>query len=224
MDVELPRLADTLVEGTVSRWLKQPGERVRKGEPLVEVETDKVNSELEAPADGVLSEVLAAEGETVPVGRVIARIAAGEDAQAAAREAPSAEGERVVAPSAGEPAASAAEPQEAVAGREERLAEHLRRSAAAIPQGACVREIPASAAERLARAAAAAAEGIELTVLEPASSHLVMPALSRGQAALLAVGAERDGRRLLTLCYDRRALDDWRADQLLKRIAKEVDV
>jgi len=62
MDVELPKLADTLVEGTVSRWLKQAGEAVRKGEPLVEIETDKVNSELEAPADGVL-EILVAAGE-----------------------------------------------------------------------------------------------------------------------------------------------------------------
>src|SRR5919198_3590891 len=75
MDVELPKLADTLVEGTVTRWLKHAGDQVRQGEPLVEVETDKVNTELEAPADGVLAELLAAEGETVPVGQVIARIA-----------------------------------------------------------------------------------------------------------------------------------------------------
>jgi len=74
MDVTLPRLADSLVEGVVSRWLKQPGERVARGEPLVEIETDKVNSEIESPFDGVLTEVLVQEGATVPVGEVIARI------------------------------------------------------------------------------------------------------------------------------------------------------
>jgi len=74
MDVTLPRLADSLVEGVVSRWLKRPGERVTRGEPLVEIETDKVNSEIESPFDGVLTEVLVEEGATVPVGEVIARI------------------------------------------------------------------------------------------------------------------------------------------------------
>ena len=77
-DVTLPKLADTLVEGTVSRWLKRPGERVARGEPLVEVETDKVNSELESPYEGVLTEIVAAEGVTVPVGDVIARIEAAD--------------------------------------------------------------------------------------------------------------------------------------------------
>ena len=85
MDVELPKLADTLVEGTVTRWLKRPGEQVRRGDPLVEIETDKVNSELESPADGTLTEILAAEGQTVPVGEVIARI---EPNHAASRLAP----------------------------------------------------------------------------------------------------------------------------------------
>jgi pyruvate/2-oxoglutarate dehydrogenase complex dihydrolipoamide acyltransferase (E2) component len=73
-DVILPRFADTLVEGTVSRWLKRAGEHVTRGEPLVEVETDKVNSELESPYEGVLTEIVASEGTTVPVGEVIARI------------------------------------------------------------------------------------------------------------------------------------------------------
>lgn len=76
MDVTLPRLADALEEGLVSRWLKRPGDRVAAGEPLVEVETDKVNSEIEAPCDGVLTELLVEEGTTVPAGQVIARIEA----------------------------------------------------------------------------------------------------------------------------------------------------
>lgn len=73
-DVILPRLAEELQEGTVTRWLKHSGERVARGEPLVEIETDKVNSELESPYEGLLTEIVAAEGSTVPVGEVIARI------------------------------------------------------------------------------------------------------------------------------------------------------
>ena len=73
MDVQLPKLADTLVEGTVTRWLRQDGDQVREGEPLVEIETDKVNSELEAPAAGRLT-IVAKAGQTVAVGEVIARI------------------------------------------------------------------------------------------------------------------------------------------------------
>ena len=74
MDFQLPRLADSLVESTVSRWLKKTGDPVRKGEPLVEIETDKVNAELESPIDGVLAEIVVPEGKTAAVGAVIARL------------------------------------------------------------------------------------------------------------------------------------------------------
>jgi len=74
VDFQLPRLADSLVESTVSRWLKKAGDGVRKGEPLVEIETDKVNAELESPVDGVLAEIIVPEGTTAAVGAVIARI------------------------------------------------------------------------------------------------------------------------------------------------------
>ncbi|MGH7912768.1 MAG: lipoyl domain-containing protein, partial [Candidatus Dormibacteraceae bacterium] len=74
MDVPLPRLADTLTEGTLARWLKAPGDEVGEGEPIAELETDKISSELAAPAAGVLTEVLVGEGETVEVGTVLARI------------------------------------------------------------------------------------------------------------------------------------------------------
>jgi len=74
MDVTLPRLAGDQEEGVVSRWLKRPGDRVSRGEPLVEIETDKANSEVESPYDGVLAELVVGEGTTVPVGEVIARI------------------------------------------------------------------------------------------------------------------------------------------------------
>ena len=77
-EVTLPRLAEGLEEGTILKWLVEKGGEVKKGEPLVEIETDKVNSELESPYEGLLTEIVAAEGTTVPVGEVIARIDSGE--------------------------------------------------------------------------------------------------------------------------------------------------
>jgi pyruvate dehydrogenase E2 component (dihydrolipoamide acetyltransferase) len=73
-DVLMPRLSDSMEEGTVLKWLVQPGGEVKRGEPLVEIETDKANMTYEADADGVLIEVVAQEGETLPIGQVIARI------------------------------------------------------------------------------------------------------------------------------------------------------
>jgi pyruvate/2-oxoglutarate dehydrogenase complex dihydrolipoamide acyltransferase (E2) component len=77
MLVRMPKLADTLVEGTVSRWLKSVGEAVAEGEPLVEIETDKVTTELPSPFGGVLVEQVSPEGRTVPVDAVIGRIGSG---------------------------------------------------------------------------------------------------------------------------------------------------
>jgi pyruvate/2-oxoglutarate dehydrogenase complex dihydrolipoamide acyltransferase (E2) component len=79
VDFQLPRLADSLDESIVSRWLKKAGDSVRKGEPLVEIETDKVNAELESPVDGVLAEIVVPEGTTAAVGTVIARLTEASD-------------------------------------------------------------------------------------------------------------------------------------------------
>src|SRR5437764_5009001 len=80
-DVMMPRLSDSMEEGTVLKWLVDVGGEVKRGEPLVEIETDKANMTYEADTDGVLVEVLAQEGETLPIGQAIARIgAAGEEA------------------------------------------------------------------------------------------------------------------------------------------------
>jgi pyruvate/2-oxoglutarate dehydrogenase complex dihydrolipoamide acyltransferase (E2) component len=70
----MPKLADTLVEGTLGQWLKDVGDSVSQGEPLASIETDKVTTELTSPAAGTLLEMLVAEGETVPVETPIARI------------------------------------------------------------------------------------------------------------------------------------------------------
>jgi pyruvate dehydrogenase E2 component (dihydrolipoamide acetyltransferase) len=87
-DVMMPRLSDSMEEGTVLKWLVDVGGEVKRGEPLVEVETDKANMTYEADTDGVLIEVLAQEGETLPIGQAIARIgAAGEEVRGQGSEA-----------------------------------------------------------------------------------------------------------------------------------------
>lgn len=68
VSVTLPALGESVTEGTVTRWLKQVGDRVEADEPLLEVSTDKVDTEIPSPAAGVLLEILAAEDETVEVG------------------------------------------------------------------------------------------------------------------------------------------------------------
>jgi 2-oxoglutarate dehydrogenase E2 component (dihydrolipoamide succinyltransferase) len=82
--VAMPQLGESVAEGTVVRWLKSVGESVRVDEPLFEVSTDKVNTEIPSLEAGVLSEILVAEGETVPVGTVLARIGGAVAAKASA--------------------------------------------------------------------------------------------------------------------------------------------
>src|SRR4051812_33839679 len=73
-EVTMPKLGESVTEGTLSRWLKQVGEPVAFDDPLFEVSTDKVDSEIPSPYDGVLLEVLVTPGETVAVGTPLARI------------------------------------------------------------------------------------------------------------------------------------------------------
>ncbi|MDQ3871445.1 MAG: 2-oxo acid dehydrogenase subunit E2, partial [Chloroflexota bacterium] len=83
--VTMPQLGESVAEGTIGRWLKKPGDRVAKYEPIVEVITDKVNAEVPSPFEGTLTEILVQEGETVPNNAEIAVIeAVGEGAEAAA--------------------------------------------------------------------------------------------------------------------------------------------
>jgi len=74
VDIVMPKLGETITEGTVVQWMKKPGDYVKKEETLLEISTDKVDSEIPSPYEGVLKEVLAYENETVEVGKVIARI------------------------------------------------------------------------------------------------------------------------------------------------------
>ena len=81
--IELPQVGESVVEGIIQRWLKKPGDKVEKYDPLVEVVTDKVNMEMPAPFSGTLTRILAEEGATIPVGAVIAEMDT-TDAEAAA--------------------------------------------------------------------------------------------------------------------------------------------
>ena len=73
-DVVMPQMGESIVEGTLTKWLKKPGDRVERDEPLFEISTDKVDTEIPAPAAGTLGEVLVQEGQTVGINTVVARI------------------------------------------------------------------------------------------------------------------------------------------------------
>lgn len=109
-DVTMPRLSDTMEEGKILRWLKREGDRVEAGELLVEVETDKADMEVESSASGVLKQVKLAEGQTAPVGAVIAVIDAGDGAGSGGngKSEPAAAPRPVAAPKTAPPAAPAA--------------------------------------------------------------------------------------------------------------------
>ena len=76
-EVVMPRLSDSMEEGTILTWLKQVGDEIAIGDELVEIETDKANMAYESDAAGTLQEILAQEGETLPIGTPIARIGEG---------------------------------------------------------------------------------------------------------------------------------------------------
>src|SRR4051794_38532112 len=86
--VQMPQLGESVAEGTIGKWLKQPGDHVDKYEPIVEVITDKVNAEVPSPFEGTLTEILVQEGETVPNNTEIAVIEAVGEGAAATGEAP----------------------------------------------------------------------------------------------------------------------------------------
>ncbi|MFN2519802.1 MAG: dihydrolipoamide acetyltransferase family protein [Candidatus Limnocylindria bacterium] len=118
-ELKMPKLGESVTEGTIGKWLKQPGEKVEKYDLLVEVQTDKVNTEIPSPVAGTLKEVKVQEGETVPIGTSLAFFDTVEAESAAAQQAESGSGDGVqsptqvpqqAAPQAAQPANSAAEP------------------------------------------------------------------------------------------------------------------
>ncbi|MGH2451176.1 MAG: biotin/lipoyl-containing protein, partial [Candidatus Limnocylindria bacterium] len=85
-ELKMPKLGESVTEGTIGKWLKQPGEPVAKYDLLVEVQTDKVNTEIPSPIAGTLKDVKVQEGETVPIGALLA-VFETADGQAAVNDA-----------------------------------------------------------------------------------------------------------------------------------------
>ncbi|MBT2571433.1 2-oxoglutarate dehydrogenase complex dihydrolipoyllysine-residue succinyltransferase [Planococcus sp. ISL-110] len=144
-EIKVPELAESITEGTIAQWLKQPGETVQKGEFIVELETDKVNVEVISEEAGVVQEHLAQEGDTVEVGQVIAIVGegSGEAAAPKAEEAPqkSEEPAKTEAPATQEP---------------------VEKDPAAEEQSSTDRTIASPAARKLARE-----KGIDLAAISP---------------------------------------------------------
>jgi len=87
-EVSMPRLSDTMQEGTISHWIKKIGDEIKKGDILAEVETDKANMEVESYDTGILEKILVQEGETAPIGQAIAIIGSGQGTSTADTQKP----------------------------------------------------------------------------------------------------------------------------------------
>ena len=107
-DIIMPQMGESIVEGTITKWLKKPGDKVQRDEPLFEISTDKVDAEIPAPASGVLQEIKVTEGTTVGVNTVVGTIAADGEAAAPTKSAPAALATETPAPEKKEEKKSAA--------------------------------------------------------------------------------------------------------------------
>src|SRR5213080_3624209 len=112
-ELKMPKLGESVTEGTIGKWLKQPGDKVNKYDLLVEVQTDKVNTEIPSPVAGTLKEVKVEEGQTVPTGTLLAvfdtadgEATAQPSTPAAAKPQPATQPQ----PSAAQPTAAAPKP------------------------------------------------------------------------------------------------------------------
>jgi pyruvate dehydrogenase E2 component (dihydrolipoamide acetyltransferase) len=105
-DIVMPQMGESIVEGTITKWLKKPGDKIQRDEPLFEISTDKVDAEIPAPASGVLSEIKVTEGTTVQVNTVVGTISSDGEGAAAKPAAP----EKKAAPAPPVPKAEAAAP------------------------------------------------------------------------------------------------------------------
>src|SRR6185436_4856577 len=118
-NVIMPQMGESIAEGTLTKWLKKPGDTVKRDEPLFEISTDKVDAEIPAPAAGTLLEILVQEGQTVAINTVVARLGEAGEAAGAAPAATAAQAPAPAAPAApaaAAPAAAQARPVEEAAG------------------------------------------------------------------------------------------------------------
>src|ERR1700726_3305464 len=104
-EIVMPQMGESIVEGTITKWLKKPGDKIQRDEPLFEISTDKVDAEIPAPASGVLQEIKVTEGTTVQVNTVVGTITSDGEAPAAAKAAPAPEKKAAPAPAPAAPKA-----------------------------------------------------------------------------------------------------------------------
>ena len=185
-NVIMPALELAQESGKVLRWLKAPGDRVQKGDPLVEIETDKITTEIEAPESGILGEVTAQEGEVVPVGQTIARIveAAGAVVAAAAGRGPAAAAPAGAGPAPRTDGAAAAVPSSGAGGA----------SGAAIKASPLARKLAEQHGVDLAQIKASGGTIQKADVLAYVESRKAAPATNG--AAVRLIAASPKARRL----------------------------
>lgn len=106
--VVMPQMGESIVEGTITKWYKKPGDPVERDEPLFEITTDKVDTEVPSPASGVLEQIVVKEGETVAVGTIVGTVSEGKSAAAPAPPPPAAESPAAEPPKKPEPPKEAA--------------------------------------------------------------------------------------------------------------------
>jgi pyruvate dehydrogenase E2 component (dihydrolipoamide acetyltransferase) len=104
VDVVMPQMGESIFEGTITKWLKKPGDKIERDEPLFEISTDKVDAEIPSPAAGVLKEIKVNEGQTVPIQTIVALIDADGAGAATSAAAPAPAKQQSAAPA---PAAQA---------------------------------------------------------------------------------------------------------------------
>jgi pyruvate dehydrogenase E2 component (dihydrolipoamide acetyltransferase) len=119
-DIIMPQMGESIVEGTITKWLKKPGDKVQRDEPLFEISTDKVDAEIPAPASGVLQEIKVSEGTTVGINTVVGTIAA--------------DGEAAAAPAPAKPAPAPAAPEKAAEKKEDKKPAAAATPAASVAQ------------------------------------------------------------------------------------------
>src|SRR3984893_13959138 len=111
VDIVMPQMGESIFEGTITKWLKKPGDKVERDEPLFEISTDKVDAEIPSPSAGVLKEIKVGEGKTVPIQTVVGVIdAAGDGAGAAKAAAPAPAPAKTAEPAKAAASAPAAKP------------------------------------------------------------------------------------------------------------------
>jgi pyruvate dehydrogenase E2 component (dihydrolipoamide acetyltransferase) len=153
VDVVMPQMGESIFEGTITKWLKKPGDKVERDEPLFEISTDKVDAEIPSPSAGVLKEIKIPEGQTVPIQTVVAVIDGAGAAAASApanAPAPAPAAAKAAAPSAAAaPAVAAAKPATAPPAAAKPAAPAASPAAAAAPAHASAAVAPAAGTERI---------------------------------------------------------------------------